>query len=197
MLAGGHAAAETSPGTFEITPYGGYRFGGSFDDDMDRSADLDDDAGYGFILNLRESSNTQWEAIFSRQESSVDTTEFGLADPSIDVELTTFQLGGTYMGEGTRMRPYVAATIGGTHISPDLPTLDSDTFWSGSVGAGLQVFPTQKVGLRLEIRGHGTLLSSSSDLFCSSGPQGGVCAIAIEGNALWQVEVFAGAVFRF
>ena len=29
-------------------------------------------------------------------------------------------------------RPYLAATIGGTHISPASTTYDSDTFWSFS-----------------------------------------------------------------
>lgn len=192
------ALAQSSPGRFELTPYGGYRFGGSFEDfDAGLSADLDDDASFGLVLNLRESGNTQWELIYSQQNTAVDTREFAFADPFIDVDLQYLQIGGTYMGEGQRARPYVAATVGGTHISPDLPTLDSDTFWSFSIGGGLQVFPTKRVGLRLEARAWGTLLSSSTSLFCSSGPQGGLCAITVDGDVLWQFETFVGVVFRF
>lgn len=192
------AFAQASPGNFEITPYGGFRFGGTFEDiDADLSAELDDDASFGLILNLRESANTQWELIYAQQNTAVDTSEFTFSDPSIDVQLQSLQLGGTYMGDGQRARPYVAATVGGTYISPDFPDLDSDTFWSFSIGAGLQAFPTNRLGLRLEARLWGTLLSSDSDLFCSSGPQGGACAITVDGDALWQVETFAGVVFRF
>ncbi len=101
------------------------------------------------------------------------------------------------MGDGELARPYLAATLGGTYISPDAEGLKSDTFWSFSIGTGLQVFPAKHLGLRLEARAWGTLLSSSSSLFCSSGPDGGACAIAVSGEMLWQVETFAGVVFRF
>ena len=190
--------AQSSPGNFEITPYGGYRFGGTFEDeDLDASAELDDDASFGLILNLRESGNTQWEVIYSRQSTAADVSDFTFASPSIDLDLQSLQLGGTYMGDGELARPYLAATLGGTHITPDAAGLKSDTFWSFSVGTGLQVFPTRNLGLRLEARAWGTLLSSNSSLFCSSGPQGGLCAIAVSGDMLWQIETFAGVVLRF
>ena len=90
-----------------------------------------------------------------------------------------------------------AAPDNGTHIEPDDAALDSDTFWSFSIGGGLQVAPSSRFGLRLEARAWGTLVDSSTSLFCSSGPQGGLCAIRIDGRMLWQFEAFAGVVFRF
>ena len=173
-------------------------FGGTFADiDADLDAELDDGAHLGVILNLRESANTQWELIYSRQSTDVDASAFSPATPTLDVDLQYLQLGGTYLGEGERVRPYVAATIGGTRIAPSLGNLDSDTFWSGSIGAGLQAFPNQRIGLRLEARVWGTLLTSSTDLFCASGGQGGVCAISVDGDVLWQFSTFLGVVFRF
>lgn len=190
--------AQSSPGAFEITPYGAYRFGGSFEDETTGAeADIDDSGSAGLILNLRESANTQWEVVFSRQSTDADVSDFDLATPRIDVDIETLQIGGTYLGEGGLARPYLAATIGGTRIAPAIGGLDDDTFWSFSIGGGLQVFPTNRIGLRLEARLWGTLLDSDTDLFCASGAQGGICAIAIEGQMLWQLETFAGAVFRF
>ena len=192
------AQSVPSPGTFEVTPIGGFRFGGSFEDiDQGLSADVDDDASVGLILNLRESGNTQWELIYSRQDTAIDTTEFSFSEPTLDADFQSLQIGGTYMGEGIRARPYVAATVGGTHVSPGLPGLVSDSFWSFSIGGGLQLFPQSRVGVRLEARAWGTLLDSSSDLFCQSGSQGGVCAVTVDGDLLWQFETFAGVVFRF
>ena len=192
------APAQQSPGTFELTPYGGMRFGGTFDaEDGDARAELDDDGSFGVIFNLRESANTQWELIYSQQSTAADVSEFELDESSLDLDIQSLQLGGTYMGEGTLARPYLAATIGGSRYSPDFSGLNSDTFWSFSIGGGLQVFPSERVGLRLEARAWGTLLSSSTRLFCSSGPEGGLCAISVDGSLLWQVETFAGIVLRF
>lgn len=198
ILSIGSAAFAQSPGNVELTPLVGAMFGGTFEDiDENLDAELDDGAHAGVILNIRESGNTQWELIYSRQSTDVDASEFSPATPTIDLDLQYLQLGGTYLGEGERVRPYIAATIGGTHISPSLGDLDSDTFWSASIGAGLQAFPTKRIGLRLEARVWGTLLTSSTDLFCASGNQGGVCAITVDGDALWQFSTFLGAVFRF
>ena len=192
------SAGAESPGKFEITPFVAGSFGGTFKDiDADRDAELDDSTSFGVVLNLRESANTQWELIYSQQASELDTREFATPTPAIDVDIQYLQIGGTYLGEGNRARPYVAATIGGTRISPTLGNLNSDTFWSASIGAGLQVFPTERIGLRFEGRVWGTLLSSSTDLFCSSGSQGGLCAIAVDGDALWQFTALAGVVVRF
>ncbi len=190
--------AQTSPGAFELTPYGGYRFGGTFEDvDGQGEVELDDDASFGLIMNFRESGNTQWEVIYSQQNTTADIADFALPLSEVDIRLQSLQLGGTYMGEGERVRPYLAATIGGTHVEPDDSAFDDDTFWSFSIGGGLQIAPSNRVGLRLEARGWGTLVSSSTSLFCSSGPQGGLCAIEIDGRMLWQFETFAGVVFRF
>ncbi len=161
------------------------------------SAELDDAASVGLIVNLRDSADTQWELIYARQSTAADASDFPAIEPSIGLELHNFQLGGTYMGQGTRARPYVVATVGGTHISPDAAELDSDTFWSFSIGGGLQVFPSERLGLRLEARAWGTLLDSNTSLFCSSGLPGGACVITVDGRMLWQFETFAGVVVRF
>lgn len=187
-----------SPGRFEVTPFGAATFGGTFEDiDMSTGAELSDSASLGLVLDLRESDNTQWELIYARQSTEVDPSDAMVAAPEIDVDIQYLQLGGTYLGEGDHARPYVAATLGGTHISPQLSGLGDDTFWSASIGAGLQIFPTSHVGVRLEARVWGTLLTSSTDLFCASGSQGGVCAITVDGDVLWQFSTFAGVVFRF
>jgi len=198
LLVAASASAQDTDFNVEITPFGGYTFGGTFDvEESTDSYELEDSSSFGVIVNWRHTGVTKWEVLYSRQETEADIGAAAALEPSVDIDLQVFQLGGTYLGEGSRARPYVAATIGGTHISPDNPLLDSDTFFSGSIGGGLQVFPSQRVGLRLEARVYGTLLSSSTSLFCSSGAQGALCAITVSGDALWQFETFAGVVFRF
>jgi opacity protein-like surface antigen len=192
------ALAQEKNFNFELTPYGGYRVGGEFEEtDGDLSIDLDDNSSFGFIFNARHSPVTQWEIIYSRQETSADTIGTGLSDPSLDLSVEYLQGGGTYLWDGEHIRPYLAATLGGTHINVSTAGFDSDTFFSFSLGLGLQIQPNSRLGLRLEARSFGTLLDSDTDIFCQSSPESNICAVRIDGTVLWQFEAFAGLVFRF
>ena len=188
------ALAQQSHG-IEVTPFGGYRFGGTFDvDGQDATWKLSDASSFGLLLNMRHRANTQWELLYSEQRTDARlNADLGVV-PNVDIDLRTLQLGGTYLGEGERFRPYLAATIGGTRISN---ASVSDTFFSGSIGVGLQVLPASRVGIRIEARAHGALTDSSTDLFCRTGPDQNICAIRVDGSVLGQLETFAGIVFRF
>ena len=183
---------------FELTPYAGYRFGGTFEDDENAiSVELDDRSSTGLIFNVREAENTQWEVIFSRQQTLADTSEVTGLGPLIDVDVEYLQGGGTYQGRSRNgFRPYLALTLGGARITPRVPGLGNDSFWSFSIGTGLQIRPTERFGVRLEARAWGTLIDSDTRLFCGSGAQVAGCAIRVDGRVLWQVEAFAGLVFR-
>ncbi len=74
---------------------------------------------------------------------------------------------------------------------------DSDSFFSFALGLGWQLRPTERLGLRLEARGFATLLNSDTDPFCRTGPDIHLCAVRVDGTVLWQLETFAGLVFRF
>ena len=190
------AAAEDP--RWEVTPFAGYRFGGTFAvDGSDVEYELDDAASAGIFVNLRQYENTQWELLYSRQstEARVDGATVNAA--VVDIESHTLQLGGTYEGPGEKIRPYLAATIGGTRIEASSRGRESDTFWSGSIGVGLAVRPSERLGLRLEARAYGVLIDSSTELLCRLGPDLNICAIRIEGDMLSQIEAFAGIVVRF
>ena len=198
LLSTATALAQDQNFNFELTPYAGYRVGGEFEGtDGDLSIDLDDDSSFGFIFNARHSPVTQWEILYSRQETSADTIGTGLSDPSLDLSVEYLQGGGTYLWDGEHVRPYLAATLGGTHVNVTTDGYDSDTFFSFSLGLGLQIQPNSRVGIRLEARSFGTLLDSDTDIFCQSSPANNICAIRIDGTVLWQIEAFAGLVFRF
>lgn len=190
--------AQEQPFNFEITPFGAYRIGGEFEEtDGNFSIDLDDNGSFGLILNARHSPITQWEILYSRQETSADTTGLGLGDPTLDFNVQYLHAGGTYLWDGHQVRPFLAATLGVTRIEVNNPGFDSDSFFSFSLGLGLQIRPTDRLGIRLEARGFGTLLDSDTDLFCEFGPSNNICAIRINGTIMWQLEAIAGIALRF
>ena len=130
----------------------------------------------------------------ANQSTEAELSATTALQQQVDIDMHVLQIGGTYQGEYQRVRPYVAATLGGTHIRSEG---DSDTFFSGSIGLGVQIKPHGRLGIRLETRAYGTLTSSSTDLFCSTGPDQNVCAVRVDGEVLGQIETFAGIVFRF
>ena len=182
----------------EITAFGAYRFGGTFEEDeSDASYELNDSPSFGLILNLPHKDPTQWEILYSQQRTEADFSGVATNDPDVDIELHVLQLGGTYQFDGEMARPYLAFTLGGTHVRASSAESKSDTFFSGSIGVGMKFLPTSRVGIRVEARAYGTLVSSSTDLFCSTGPDANICAIRLEGRMLSQLETFAGITVRF
>jgi len=192
------AHAQEQDFKFELTPFAGLTTGGDFEDASSATKlSLDDSSSLGLILNIRESANTQWEILYSRQATEADTTGLPISSSMLDLDVHYVHGGGTYLFDGETARPFMSATLGASHFAPGLSGIDSETFFSFSIGAGLHIRPDERFGIRLEARGYGTLLGSSSSLFCESGPSGAICAITVDGTVLWQFQGFAGFVFRF
>jgi opacity protein-like surface antigen len=182
---------------FEVTPFAGYRIGGTFQDEVtEDELELNDAGSFGLILNLRESPNTEWELMYSHQSTDIDI-DGPTGSMRIDMDLDYLQIGGTYLGGGRQARPYMVATLGLAHLDPGSEGLPSDTFFAFTIGGGWKVQPTQRIGLRLEGRFYGTVIDSDSKIFCGSGPSGAGCLINTKAEVLWQFEMSAGLIFRF
>jgi hypothetical protein len=197
--ASGLACAQEAPRRgFELTAYGAYRVGGEFEDENGEDQfELDESDAYGLIFNFPAMNvDTQWQALWARQQTELETRPGFEADSRLRIDVDYFQFGGTYLFEGTETRPFIALTAGAAHFDPR-GGIDGETFFAGSIGGGVQMQKSKRVGVRLEARAFATLVDSDGSLFCRTGPQGNVCAIAIEGSALVQFEASAGVVFRF
>lgn len=81
-----------------------------------------------------------------------------------------------------------------TFLVPTGEGLDSSTNFSLSLGGGVKVPVTGRVGLRFEGRGYMTILPDSTEVFCvSSG--GASCAVRVTGDVLWQFQLLGGIYF--
>lgn len=183
---------------FELTPFAAYRMGGDFEDvETDNEFDLDDSSAAGLIFNIAAQPEGQWEILYVRQSTDLDTEAAAAAPPSIEMDIQYFQFGGTYVFEGDLTQPFIALTMGATHFEPDFADVDSETYFSASFGAGIKLTTTEQLAIRLEGRVYTTLLDSDSRIFCSSDLGVGECIIEASGTALTQWEARAGLVFRF
>jgi hypothetical protein len=198
FLCASNVLAQSEELDTEITLFGGLRAGGEISiEDSTEVYKAKDSSSYGLIWNTPHQSNTEWEVYFSRQQTEVELSDPFFILPGIDVDIYTLQLGGTYLFEGKGVRPYLVATLGGTHAKADSENGGSDTFFSGSIGLGLKFREGERLGFRLEGRAHGVLVSSNSKLFCQTGPDENICLVQIEGDLFSQFEAIAGVTFRF
>ena len=200
LLCSAHATAQDFRA--EVTPFGGYRFGGDFDIETEdpaaaSSVKLADSGAYGLLVDWRHSDVTTYQLLYSEQSTDARISDVNANLSSVDTRIRVFQFGGTYRGEGDLVQPYLAATVGGTHVRTPANGSQSDTFFSGSIGVGVNVMPTSRLGLKVEARAYGTLTDSSTDLFCQTGPDLNVCAIRVQGTIFSQFETFAGITLRF
>jgi hypothetical protein len=183
---------------FELTPYAAYRMGGSFSDEADDiDLDIEDSAAQGFIVNGRVRADAQWEVLYGRQATDIDTHGLANNNALLAFDIEYIHFGGTYLFDGESLRPFVALTLGVTHADPGDSTFGSDNFVSASLGGGWNLAANNRLGVRLEFRAFTTFIDSNSDLFCQSDAGGGSCLILVDSKTLTQWEARAGITLRF
>jgi hypothetical protein len=192
------AAAQDTSFKFELTPFAAYRVGGSFEEkDGDGRVELNDSNAQGIMFNIKANPNGQYEFLYSRQSTDARTEGFLLNDPTIDLDVETFHFGGTYLFDGEKTRPFLALTLGLTQFDPGITGSNSESFFSASIGGGVQLNATKRLGFRLEARAFTTFVEDDSNIFCVSSGGAGGCVIQVAGRTLTQWEARAGLVFRF
>ena len=192
------AYAQDSSPKFELTPFAAYRGGGQFESKEGLvEFDLQESNAWGLILNGKVENNTQWEVLYSSQSTSVEATGEIPDEPDVSMDVEYLHVGGTYLFEGKRVRPFIAATIGASRFDPQPSGFGSETFVSGSFGGGWKISLAKNLALRIEARGYATLVDDDSRLFCESSDAGGACLLILEGTFLTQWETRAGLTFRF
>jgi len=179
----------------ELTPFAGFRFGGSFTDNT-TGLDLDVDEGesFGLILGLRATQESDYELFYSFQKTTLQGEGLFAGEPLFDLTIHYLHIGGTYLFPGKKVRPFISGGIGLTYFSPDAPGLDSEIDFSLSLGGGVKIPISKKVGFRLEGRGFLTILPENTDIFCVS-YGGATCDVRVQGDAFGQVELLAGISF--
>jgi opacity protein-like surface antigen len=183
---------------FELTPFGGYRMGGSFDvedeDGDDRGVDLDDGSSWGVDLGVYRDQASFYELLYSTQDTSFDSNDPALDD--VDVTTQYYHVGGTVLFANEQWAvPWLSLTVGATEFSAD--GFDSETKFSLSLGGGLRLPFSDNFAATLGLRGYLTFIDSDTDLFCYSGPTTGGCLVKSAGSSYIQGEATVGLTLRF
>ena len=175
-----------------ITFYGGWRGGGSFEQDTSpyQSISLKSSASGAIALDFGLDAMRQVQIFASYQSTELEATG---STPVIPMTVSYLHLGGTNFFEGAVGRgAYVVGGLGVTRLAPGLSGLSAEIRPSLNLGLGYQWPISGALSLRAELRGYFTLINSSSSLFCSGG-----CVVSIKGDGLTQVEGLLGLNLAF
>jgi hypothetical protein len=185
------AAAQPSD-RIEFSAIGGYRFGGDFFEIASgRPVDNDGATSFGVAVNIPITFDTQIEALVTHQQARFVAPAAGLPDTHFRVTVDHYQVGGLTELGGDRARPFVTALLGLTRYEA---SGDHELRFSGSVGGGVKLFPSPRVGVRFDGRVFATLVDANFDaLVCSAG----FCFGSVDAWVVWQAEFTTALIIRF
>ncbi len=180
---------------FEVAPFIGQSYGGSFvDANTGDRFEVADSNAYGLILDFDTEPDKQIEILLSRQNSYLSTNDpLFTPNPLFDLTIDYYQLGGLYMiPDYDRVRPFVSGAFGLTRMVPKRTDLSTENRLSLSIGTGAKIFFNKSLGLRFDLRGIYTALNSDTAIFCSGG-----CTIKVNSSGFFQTELSAALMMRF
>jgi len=183
---------------FELTPFVGYRWGGTitalqsdlFNTDVDLASSANIGANFAIPIN---DDGMKVELMIDHQQTHFMTGS-GLFEPAGnlgDVDVTYYH-GGLLIpfGQSRGATPFVLVSAGLANIDPKLAGVSSENRFSASAGVGVKVPVNRNVGVRVEARGFFTSLSNDNRDNCTR------CGFG-ENNDLYQGEVNLGLTLRF
>jgi opacity protein-like surface antigen len=196
VAADADAIAGTSAPAFEISPFAGYRVGGSFHDvDTNQSVSVDAHTSFALALDARADESSQYEFFYSREPTVLAGSGFAPITTTVEY----LHIGGTVTLDQSqpRVQPYLAGGLGVTLLVPDSPASHEDTSFSASLALGLRVPLSRHFLLRFEGRGYLSLMNADAAIFCGSNQSGALCRIHAQGSTFLQFDFLAGASFVF
>jgi hypothetical protein len=185
-------AAPLPAQSVEIAPFVGMRAGG---DDFDlvsaRPGVVDHDPVVGVVVDVPMWEGLQIEGLFSHEP--INFTVY--VDPytpgaRLHGAMDHWQAGALQeFGRGA-IRPFLSGVLGLTRFAIEA---DAEYRFAVGGGGGVKIFPTSRVGVRLDGRVFATFLDATT----SAGICGGAgCILGIHIDTSWQFEMTAGVVVR-
>jgi hypothetical protein len=181
---------------FELTPFVGYRWGGTIFADQTfvfgQDVDVEPSANFGvnFAIPLGD-SGMKLELMANRQSSdlSIGGGLFEPEDEVADIDVTYLHAGLQLpFARSRNATPYVIVSAGLANLDPQITGVDAEQRFSASAGIGVKVPMSRALSFRFEGRGYYTALEEDDE--CS------LCDYFYNED-FYQGEVNAGLVFSF
>jgi len=181
----GTSTAEAQRRKAEISVLGGWQFGGTIST-FEGNFSIKDALAITGVVDINLRPGAQLEMMYDWQGTQIN---FG-GTKLFDADLHYFQIGGLGYVDRGKVEPFGVATLGLTYINPKDSQFSGTTRFSFTLGGGAKIFPTERIGLRLEGRLLMTVIEGAVGLGCG----GGGCGGSLWGWGLAQGVVSAGLI---
>ncbi|HMD37210.1 MAG TPA: hypothetical protein VKH42_19680 [Vicinamibacterales bacterium] len=188
---------------FEVSPFIGIRFGGSFDMQTDEpsqtQATLKDASSYGVSAGVRFDDLSLIEFGWTQSTTSLQfAPPFRALGASIgDVRLNQFHAEFTrefVIPEVKGLRSFLMGSVGATHLAT---SNDGFTRFSFGFGAGLKQFLGSRFAIRAQVKWLPILIDPEVGAFACGAVGVGGCLVVLTGRLTEQFEMSVGPVVRF
>jgi hypothetical protein len=188
--------------SFEVTPFVGGRFGGTFDvraEPSQTQATWKDASSHGLSAGVRFDDLSLIEFRWTRSTSTLRfDAPLGLLGASLgDVTLTQFHADFTrefVIAEVKGLRSFLTGSVGATHVAA---AHDGFTRFSFGVGAGLKQFLGSRFAIRAEAKWLPILIDPKVGSWACGTVGVGGCLVVLTGPLTQQFELSVGPVVRF
>jgi hypothetical protein len=188
---------------FEVTPFVGVRFGGTFDVQGEQppqtQATWKDASSYGLSAGVRFDDFSLIELRWTRSTSSLrfDTPLDTLGGSLGGVTLNQFHADFTrefVIPEVKGLRSFLTGSLGATHVAA---AHDGFTRFSFGFGAGLKQFLGSRFAIRAEAKWLPILIDPEVGAWACGTVGAGGCLVVLTGSLTQQYELSVGPVLRF
>jgi hypothetical protein len=181
--------------TVEVSPVGGYRFGGGFFERVtNRPVDMDGAPAVGAVVNIETHDGFWVEGLFTRQDARLDVPG-GVHSAPLHWHITVDQwlAGGLQeFGRNHAVRPFATGLLGLTRYAAEG---DTEIRFAVAAGGGVKLRPARHVAVRLDGRVFTTFADVGGSVV-GCGPQG-LCLSNFYADLVWQAEFTAGLTIIF
>ena len=179
----------------EISGYGGYMLN-SNSNYINGEVDVFDAGVFGGPFGYELADGMQVQFLYNRNSTDGRVSAFLTGTSDFDLVIEHFHLGVEKpLGGGENIKPFGAYSLGATSYSASSAELEEQvTRFSMGFGAGVKIFPSEKIGLKFQAKLFMPLLFSGVGVFCSSGSGcGGSSSFYVP---IVHAEFSGGVVFR-
>jgi hypothetical protein len=179
----------------ELTPFGGYVFAGTMQGSYG-DVRFRDNAQYGGMLSIAISRVMDLDFIYNRSDTKAEVNYYDALVTKYEVvplSINYLHLGFTKNFRINRMvSPFVGFNLGACDFAPKENYSD---LWFFSVGmnAGVKIYFTRRIGLRIQMQGMVPIQGSGATFFVGSGGSGGGLSLY---STLLQFGGTGGIIFR-
>jgi hypothetical protein len=191
LLCAASSSGVTASDGLAFVPFVGYRMGDSIlNEIIPPPMSVDERSSWGFSLASSPVESTRYAFLYAHQGARLAD----MADPgnAFDLDVHYLHLGGTVDLPHEELVSFFSGGIDMAHFSPNRPGSGNETRLSLSLGGGVKWAPNDRLDIRFELRGYGTLNDTGAGLLCQDD-----CELELKRYLFPQFETNLGLIYRF